>query len=77
MVQDHRMMSVVQDCQLTSVVQDCQLKVLCLVVMLTAVAVLPACSTVKPEAFMLGEESAAPIGWFEYCQRVGVKDKDC
>ena len=58
-------------------VQDCQLKVLCLVVMLAAVAVLPACSTVKPEAFMLGEESAAPIGWFDYCQRVGVKDKDC
>jgi predicted transglutaminase-like cysteine proteinase len=57
-------------------VQDCRLKVLCLAVMLT-VAVLPACSTVKPEAFKLGNEAAAPIGWFEYCQRVGVKDKDC
>jgi hypothetical protein len=75
----------VQDCQLTSVVKDHPQMIvvqntvagLYLALMLAAVAVLPACSTVKPEAFMLGEESAAPIGWFDYCQRVGVKDKDC
>ena len=57
-------------------VQD-SVRCLFLTLALSTTAVLPACSTVKPEAFMLGEESAAPIGWFDYCQRVGVKDKDC
>ena len=57
-------------------VQD-SVRLLYALVLSSAVAVLPACSAVKPEAFMLGEESAAPIGWFDYCQRVGVKDKDC